>query len=427
MKQIKILMIRPYLPEQDNVATIIAKNVLNAINKSSKTEIIWILQTPEQNICNTYENILVKPIQLYDNACELIDKEKPDVIFTELSFAYSSYPLIIAGRYKKIPIVGYLDMGYAFSEQFRGASRLKSFISKLRRFFSNNSSNNKKIFSRGQFYLSKYSFLLKTIKASDTGFLFLLRNLFENIWFNSLGIIDLKRDSRLNVDAVCLSTPTWVQPLTDNGLKKEILHVTGSPLFDNYNIESINFKKFNGIYPIRVLFLPIPLHTHGKISKREYLGLITNILEKLKNSDKVLTSIKIHPTSDHKEDYVKILNKINYDVSIFQKEKLSELIKNYDVAVSFGDFSNAHMESILSGIPLVMITNDSNLELTTRFKVARSCKNINSLVATIEEVVSKPPSKENLSNFLFSYSDPFDGNASERISQIIIKMLKQSQ
>ena len=133
---IRILMIVPYLPNQKNVITILAQNILHSLQKKTNPTLIWMLLTPSQKFENTYRDIQIKPIQNYYDACDIMNKEKPDVVISELSFSYSTYPFIIAAKFKKIPVVSYQINGYYINnESYTPDSSLNLFLSKLRRFF----------------------------------------------------------------------------------------------------------------------------------------------------------------------------------------------------------------------------------------------------------------------------------------------------
>lgn len=428
MESIRILMLIPYLPSQTNDVTKIAKNILNALQKKCKIEIIWILQTPKQNFENKYPNICIKPIQNYSNACEIIEKEKPDVIVTELSFDYSAYPIILAGKYMRVPVVAYLPYGYDFSEVSFSYSKWQQFMSKISRFVSrlDNNDNENKFLGRGRFYLYKYFFLLNTLKAMKVSKKETMVNIIENMWLNSFGIMNKERDSRLMVDEICLGTDTWIKPLENKGFPRKILHITGSPILDEYNLDSIPTKIWNNKYPIKLLVVTIPMHTHGMWSEKQQKSVVKQIIMELnKFSNKIEFSLKIHPTSEKIEFYQDIIDELNLKIPIYQNEKINDVLNRFDLVISFGAISFSNIDILCSGIPLVILNlvDKSNVSDTIKYQVATECNSIDNLWNSIDIALRNSVSKDVLSKFLQVLSNPFDGHASDRFADVILSVV----
>lgn len=429
---LKILVMLPYLPNQINVSTIITNNVLNAIKKKVTTNMIWILQMPKPVFDNIYKCIEIHPFQNYNDACDILDKTKPDVIFTEISYAYSSYPLIVAGKYMKIPIVGYVlyDKNYLdFSFDY---SRSKIFTSKITRFFSNKTNNksDKQILGRGRFYLLKYRFLLKTLRATKVTIWELLQNIFENIWVNTIGIMNKDIDKRLAVDVICLNNDSWINSLIQAGFDKKSLVITGSPLYDNHKIDSIRARDRHTNDRIRILFVTTPLYSHGQWSKNQQKDFVKRVISELKKYENSITfDIKIHPTSEEIEFYKEIIQEMHFeDISIFQHDKLNELLQNYDLAISFGRFSTSHLDILLSRVPLIIISEfyESKEIFVLKYGLALECASISSLAQKIEESINFCPSDEDLANFCNVFSKPFDGLAANRIADVILQVANKT-
>lgn len=430
LDSLRVLMVIPYLPDQSNVVTILAKKVLNTLEKKCNVKLIWILQTPSQSFENRFPNIDIKPIQQFDNACDLMDKEKPDVVFTELSFDYSSYPFIIAGRNKKIPVVCYTLYGYDYRNEYP-LSRFDIFYSKISRFFSKraDSHSKNKSFGKGKFYLFKYFFYLCTVKSIGTNTLCLILTILESMWINSFGIMNKKFDTRLICEQICLANDTWINPLVKEGFPVDILHVTGSPLFDEYSINSIP-QKHHTNFPAKVLLVTSPMNTHGIWSNKRQRDLVENIvIEMKKYNQKIDFAIKIHPTSENIQFYQEILNDLNLNNKIYQNEKLAELLKQFDVVLSFGVVSGSTLEILYSGLPFVMMNMFINMQSYSfiKNKLAIECSSISKLMASIEEAIKNEPSRKYLENYFYTFSKPLDGRASERIGDVIISIVKRTK
>lgn len=428
MNPLRVLMIIPYLPNQTNVVTILAKKVLNDLKKKCDAKIIWILQTPSQTINYQSDDIEVKPIQQYRDACDLMDKEKPDVIFVDLSFDYSSYPFIIAGRYKKIPVVSYIAYGYDYI--YETLSRFEIIFSKVSRFLSRNSGqyDNNQMFGKGRFYLYKYFFFLRTVRSTKISLKSYLMIILDSIWVNSFGVMSRKLDKRLIVDSVCLATESWVNQLTKEGFPKNILHVTGSPIFDKYNIESFSHREFHK-FPLKVLIVTSTMKTHGVWTDKKQQEIIEQIiLELKKHSDKFEFAIKIHPTSDDMEFYQNIIRDIDPSIKIFQKENILDLLKEFDIAVSYGMISGSTFDILYSGLSLVIVNlfGKSYLPHLAQMGLITECYDISNLADSIIHATKTIPPEKELKQFFFSASKPLDGKASERMAQVILSTVKMT-
>jgi hypothetical protein len=425
---LRVLMVIPYLPSQQNVITVIAKRVLEALKKKCNSKIIWILQTPKQSFETDVPDIVIKPIQNFNDACDLIDKETPDVIFTELSFDYSSYPFIIAGKQKKIPVVCYSVYGYDYRLEYP-LSRFEIMYSKISRFFSRNTDSKfeNQLFGKGIFYLYKYRFFLKTVRAMKTniGHLFLI--ILESIWIHSFGIMNKKFDKRLMGDAICLANDTWIDPLLKEGYAKDILRVTGSPLFDEYVIDSLPSRS-RPQFPVKVLLVTTPMSTHGVWSSSRQRSMVKNIVSELnKHQEKINFAIKIHPTSESHEFYQDILNEMNLDNKIYQKEKLSEILKQFDVVISFGIFSGSTMELLYSRLPFVMINMFTDIKSYSFIQnsLVTECTSMSNLMDSITKAMNSDQSQEKLKKYLHTLSKPMDGKSSERVADVIISVVNR--
>jgi hypothetical protein len=422
-------MIIPYLPNQKNVITILAKNVLHALQKKTNPTLIWILQTPSQKFENTYPDIQIKPIQNYNDACDIMDKEKPDVILTELSFAYSSYPFIIAAKFKKIPVISCKLYGRNTDIMTSNPpSSLNLFLGRLRRFFSkSNIDIGNNTFSRGRFYLYKYFFYLKTLKSCNLGYSEFFSHFVESLWVNSFGTLDKEFDTRLISDKVCLSNDDWIDPLTKFGLPKNSLTVIGSPIFDNFTPSLFHAKTISTYNPVQILIVTNPLYTHGYTSKKtqmSFLSTLVNTLIKIGNFD---ISLKIHPTSESLQDYEEFQKKNNAKIKIFQKESLGSLIQNFDIALSFGPFDTANLDVIITGIPLISISfPNCPKSILIEQKAAHGCDSISDLPKIIQNTLESPPTKENIVNFFKMVTDPFDGCASDRMADVILNSVEKN-
>ena len=426
MDEIKILMVIPYLPNEKNVATIFAKNILHSIEKKIKTKLIWILQTPSQNFENIFPNVEIKPIQNFSDACDIMDKEKPDVVITESSFSLSSYPFILAAKTKKIPIVSYYHYGHDFNitsfDSFNSG-----FLSKLKRFFSKSKDDcGYNPFSRGVFYLYKYFFYLKTLKSSSVGFSNFFSDVVESLWMNSFGTIDKKFDVRLITDKICLPNDNWIEHLEKFGIPKTTLVVTGSPIFDNYNFSKIKPQNFKQKNTIKILLVTASHVSHGFVSEKEYYENLFKIIFEIQKNPNFSLDIKIHPTSENIQSYSKILKEFNSSIQIFQQENLSDVLNTYDVAISFGIWTGAHLDILVSGTPLIMMTVFDNPEeiAVLKYNCAYRCDFVSDLEKIINNLSVNPIPINNIRSFLHLVSNPFDGKASERFAEIIISTIK---
>jgi len=277
-------------------------------------------------------------------------------------------------------------------------------------------------FSRGKFYLYKYLFFLKTLKSSNLGFTKFLSYFFESLWVNSFGTFDKKLDPRLIFDKVCLPHENWIEPLLKIGFPKNSLVVTGSPIFDMYNILNIKEQKFEKNKITKILLVTQSHQSHGTVSGKVYSKKLLELISEIQKNPKYELGLKIHPTSETVEEYSKILKNFNSQIPIFQQEHLSEILENYDVAISFGKFSGVHFDILMSGTPLITMTIFDDPEQITVLKHNCSirCDSTSNLDNIIDDLSNKLIPMKNIESFLYTVSNPLDGKASERFADEIL-------
>lgn len=192
--------------------------------------------------------------------------------------------------------------------------------------------------------------------------------------------------------------------LINNGFPVESIEITGSPRYDQLVCleEPKNKKK-----PILLLVTaPFGDKVNRKIALDAY--------ECAKQLDMQLI-IKIHPNGE-KISYYKNVLKGKKDVTILQNENIYSLINTADVVLTV--FSTSCLETVIIGKPLVIYDfgfSDSEMY----FDVALKVKNYDELVSTISKIKGYKNTKQR-EEFIEKYCYKIDGNASERIAQLML-------
>ena len=429
MNKIRILTPIHSKPNVTSINTIFFRNLLPELRKKLKVQIIWAVYQPDKldNISVENENEKILDIHNYDNFVELLNNEKPDLVYADATYSLIDFAISTAARNLGIPVLSkiYNRLGVAKERKFMIKSMASQF---LEQYVPTDDLHTKKQFMRrGRFFLYKYGFLIRTLNAAKFGKIrscfiaFKLLSYFPNIGKHE-GYPEFANTLHW------LESESRVEKLVKMGYDRNSLIVTGNPIYD------FIFKKFKDIKanqkvnqkPV-VLFLPTAYYEHGIWTKEQNESVFKKIIKQLNQNKNFILKIKLHPSSQRFSDYNLMLEEINENVQMLQEGDAFEHIINSDIVVSFPTNSTALFFVLLCKKPLILC-NFSNFDVGSILnrKVAIECKNPSKLNQLIIDTLKKNPiSEDMIDHFIAEFFYKPDGNASKRLSDVIIKLVEK--
>lgn len=424
MKSIKILVPIHTNPDIVSDTTIFFKNVLPELRKKVNTTIIWVVYQPNKIkiFRNTDEGIL--DFHNYKNFVELLEQEKPDLVYAGATYSLIDYAISSASRYLEIPVLSKIYSRLTVVKETK--SMMKSAVTRIfeDHLPSDKKNEEKQFMKRGRFFLFKLRYLYRTINATNINklksFMILLKIL---TYFFSIG----KHEGypEFANTAHWLESEKLVKKLTNMGYNEESLFVTGNPMYDEI-IKKINtFKKIKNEERIKVLFMPLAYYEHGMWTKEQNEQNFQGIVKKLNQNKKILLKIKLHPSSHYFDYYKKMINEINENILVFQKGDALEHILESDMVISYAGHGTSLVYVLLGKKPLILCKFDGidNGPLLNK-KIATRCDDLKKLNDVIDnEFEYNSISEEHIQSFLKEFFYKLDGKSSERVADLIIKTI----
>jgi len=429
MRTIKILVIHYLFPHITSITTLFFKNLLPVLKTNVNVHMVWVVYTPEK-LDLPEENdhtTTILDIHDYDNALEILQKIKPDIINADARPNFMTYAFSSAAKFLNIPIFGIFD------NYFVGLVGKKVlYKSYLRSFFqstipSDTETNKKQFMKRGRFFIYKYLFLYRTQKAINVKFMSRIREFFMFLKiFSSYTEYPLYPKFACNIHF--LDNENLIQPLIDAGFKRSTFLVTGNPMYDPL------FKKMKQYKPtlrknkkIQVLLITTSLYEHGVWTRKQRDEIVKAIVtEILKNEHKISLSIKIHPSSEKLAEYVSLVESIGQSIPIYQKGDILEFLDNADVVLAFS-YESALTHALLAKKPIIICNFYNIKDLFLQRGLALECKKTSLLMPLIHKVLSfNPATPSKVNEYVRDFHFSADGQAAERVSNGILNLLKQN-
>ena len=230
-------------------------------------------------------------------------------------------------------------------------------------------------------------------------------------------------------DLHILPDNSWVESLTQMGIPKNKICIAGSPFWDRLYYKSKEFKsKKIDFKNISILIITDALVEHGIWSNNKFSSFIIELVENLSKKSEFSFSFKIHPASEDKTKYEHLLKKLKINSKIYQSEDVWEIIKNFDLVVTFGS-STIHSQLSVVGMKTILLDFDFNFPLFPFVKEGieygkiRKCSNMSQLNQMVIDFLKQDIILD--SSFLSArenFFHKFDGKSTERISEAILNL-----
>jgi|APSaa5957512535_1039671.scaffolds.fasta_scaffold04101_3 hypothetical protein len=429
MRSIRILIPTHVSPDTKSVITLFFENLLPVMKQHVNVHLIWFVYKPEQiqKIKKIPNDVTITDIHDYDNAVELLKKEKPDIIFASATRSFIDYALSSAAKSMKIPTFSMFWSDWYYTTT---SSKIQYVKLNISRFFQNSiptdiNQDQKQQMRRGRFFITKYLFLVRTQMALKMNLLQIISNFFLLLKHN---FFDAAIDSRFANTLHFLEDKKLKNSLIESGFDKSTLIVTGNPIFDESLQNSLKQKNsFQDNKKIRILLAPSTLYEHGFWNKEQRDFSVTEIVKRIhKINDKMSIIVKIHPSTSILYEYKSIIDKIDSSIPVYQEGDIQEFFENIDLVISF-ESSTAEMYAIIAKKPIIICNFfHSKPDVLVKIGLAIECIDPSNLLKSIEKANHILEYDKKRSDFIDEYFYKPDGRASERISDALLKLLTKN-
>lgn len=404
------------------------KNILKSLSKKINLHITWVMfpSLPPYNKLDCISaNDSVIFSDDFEDLTKIFEYVKPDVVFINGSLDFHNLENILVAKFKKIPTITLFFRNPYFEKEsviFTIKSRLRSIFMKDNVDVSIPDHNK---FTTLRFFFYRLLSLSKTLNyikfPKILSFFFLIQ--YIKMSFSDISPIHKFISGDINLCNVEKNKHI----LINSNFKNSSIFVVGDPYFDNHEIHKSKNLIKKDIFKPKILFVPTPTHEHSLCSSKDEFNLIINVVNTILNND-FDVALKIHPSSSRIAEYVdalkgNILNPIN----IFQSEDLVELLKNYDVMLTYGGTSAIH-DAVLLGKPIVNL--DFNKNVTGQVvhhdkKIISQCKNISSLISNIQSANNKTINSKDVEQFFQKYLGYSKEKPSKLAANIVYDFLQK--
>lgn len=397
----KVLVPMYHEPSRKNVRVVYINNLVEALRKKTPIKLIWVVYQPDKIVTFDEQNTSVYDLHAFSNSLEMLKTIKPDLVMVSPTAEPVNYSISLGAKLLKIPCIAYDYFSLPLTSiTDHSENKNYSKFSTAKKFFSEqvatDSAEQKQFGRRGRFVLYKYSFYFKTKKALGAGFFQLIKFLFESMR-------SFNKDPPLNksADLYFVTNESHKNKFVSEGLDENKVEIIGDLVWDK--MYGKIYKKKTSNQPsnkIKLLIITDALYEHGLWSHNQRDEFLKNLFKELQKNENIIFSLKIHPTSENKAYYEKLLTNLGINSSIFQTEDLWEIINDFDMAISYG-FSTSHSEIAYSGMKMILM--DSGMELS-KFPFVKEaisignikeCHDVKSLIPLIYDLKNqKSVSKE---------------------------------
>ena len=413
VEELKILIINRKEQIFSRNATIV--NILESLKSKAKVSELWILADSGRDISGYKSKPLEFNYKFFedyktDDVIEILEKEKPDVIFTLNDYEFVVRSFVLAAKFKKIPTILSLQSGFG-EVYFERAISINSRFSILKQ--------------RGGFILKKYRLLLKTYRKTGYGFFKIIKIVIEDI---IKPFLYSELAGRYGCDLILVVNQYMKDLLRKKGVRSKIV-VTGDPVMDTiYNNISKYKKQNNSSSRMKVVLMTTATVEHGIWTRQMWeetiKQTITTICKEFSNEIELV--LKIHPRSERIEDYTELLQEIGFQIPILQTENLMDVVNNADIVISYAE-SWGLWEVLFLEKPIIIV-NLFNYPVEkmpfVKERVAYELKNMHEFRDLISKIKNEKQNKEKIDMMISKYIFKFDNKSSERSSLAILEILK---
>ena len=404
------------MPDIPGFTTKMFDGILPILKKYVNTQAIWVIHSEPNVVTKSESDEKIINMSDFKNAVEIINQEKPDLVYAIPGISIPDYAFALAAKYLKIPVIG-SEMGANFL-----------FIKNMRGMIStSNKLQQSDIAKKSNQFFKKHLFLIKTQLALRWNIFQIMKDIifFTTVYFP---IIYKNPDymPKFELDRIFVQSNKTIQKLVALGFDKSKLVSTGDPSYDEFFQLLETSKKSNTQKNKKnILILTTILFGESRknvLSQRRFF--VEEIIKAIPRNEFEII-IKIHPTLENLKDYTNIVEPINSSVNVTQNANLVELILNADIIITPVSGTSA-VCALIARKPII-IWNVFNVEndALIQNELALPCKDQKMILEQIRKAETWLPNEEKIEQFTREYLHASDGKASERTAVEIVNFLKR--
>ena len=411
----KILIVHHTMPDVPGFTTKMFDGVLPILKKYVSTQAIWVIHSEPNLVVKAESDEKIIDMSDFKNAVEIINQEKPDLVYAIPGISIPDYAFALAAKYLKIPVMGSEIGNNLFMKKMRGVISTSNSIEK---------SDFKEKSPR---FVKKHLFLIKTQLAIGWNIFQIMKDVvfFAAVYFP---IIYKNPDymPKFELDRIFVQSNKTIQKLVALGFNKSKLVSTGDPSYDEFFQLLETSKKSNTRKNKKnILILTTILFGESRknvLSQRRFF--VEETIKAIPRNEFEII-IKIHPTLEDLKDYTNIVEPINSSVNVTQNASLVELILNADIIIT--PVSGTSVICALIARKPIIIWNVFNVEkdVLIQNELALLCKDQKMILEQIRKAETWLPKEEKIEQFTREYLHASDGKASERTAVEIVNFLKR--
>ena len=338
-------------PSRRHIRTVMFNNIFDSLRGMVDLDITWMIFQPDRFEPRGGEKVV--DMHDFGDAVSLLESAAPDCLLVTSTDDIVQHSLCAAARFLGITVFSV----YVYPMAGDGRNTMpahRSTAIALRRLASDSvatdSAGQGRPLRRGRFIMRKMRFMLATLRRTGAGaggsLAAVARKLVNDVYGRGPSY-------NLLADYHLLPDDSWIPFLAGSGVDRDRIFVTGNPYWEDFGVLGDPKPPLAPSSPARILIVTDSLLGHNYWTKAESESFIRRLVSNLSCDASLDLSVKIHPTSEDIGYYRGLLE--GYPgIRIYQQEKLSSLIREFDLAVSFGS-TTAHTEVIASGTRLVLV------------------------------------------------------------------------
>lgn len=406
--------------------TLLFDNLIEELSKKNDVKIYrLIIQSQKLSILPPSDRFNESlDIHNYDNAVDVLNKIKPDLVYTVPHLDFMTISFSSAAKFLGIKTFGLILFSLDGKLDLKSKVRMQ-----LRKTFESNIptdiySDNQVVLGRLKFIFYKFLFMSKTFSAIKIPKLLVI---IKSLKIFLLSFSKNAFSPQLPLDKHFVLNQMQKETLIELGFRSDDIIVTGHPMYDHAFKKNV-IKKHSDKESIKILFAPDTLYESGMWSREQQFNTISKILTLLKKISTYSIKIKLHPSSVNFNTYEKFIHLISPSIEIFQNGSLEDFFDDADVLIVYSALTTGLIHTIPYKIPVIVC--DMYDDLDDIFGLLDSgiiyrCKNLEQLPKLISKSISESEILDDARNRYvkkFLYSG--DGEASKRMVTEILKLIK---
>jgi hypothetical protein len=392
-------------------------NLLESLKKKIDIDDLWILMDSGKGKLEYQNQPQIFNYKFFEeyktnNILKIIDLEKPDIILMPNDFEYMERAFLYAAKLRKIPIVLSLQQGVVETVLVKDNSLIRNRFSIIS--------------SRGIFIIKKYIIFLKTLQKVGIK----IPEVFKIIIDDLITPFQASEPAgKYGCDLILVANEKMKRGVERRNKKSQIV-ITGDPSMDSLYKEIIELKnRKRQSSKTKIVLMTTGMLEHGlwtyKMWKETIIQTIKTVNDQFGNEIEFL--IKIHPATERISEYEELINELGIKVPIIQSEKLSKVLSDSDIVITYGD-SWGTLEAIILDKPVIVVNLfNYPIEKMPFLKegIIFELKDMGKLKSLILEIQNEKRNQKKVDDFIRKIIFKMDGKSGERSADAIFDLIKE--